>query len=100
MNIESVMPNSASSALQQKPAENTPAEAMNSFKDVLNDAVSNVNKASLHSDEMTTKLATGETDNLHEVMVAAEKSSVMLQTTVEVRNKVIEAYQEIMRMQV
>jgi flagellar hook-basal body complex protein FliE len=39
-------------------------------------------------------------DNLHQVMITAEKASVTLQTTLEIRNKVVEAYQEIMRMQV
>ena len=38
--------------------------------------------------------------NLHNVMITAEKASVTMQTTLEIRNKVVEAYQEIMRMQV
>ncbi|WP_158737688.1 flagellar hook-basal body complex protein FliE [Alteribacillus sp. YIM 98480] len=78
----------------------TPAEAQESFKTALNEAVSNVNEAQLKSDEMTSKLASGEVEDLHEVMVTAEKASVTLQSTVEIRNKALEAYQEIMRMQV
>lgn len=78
----------------------TPAEAQETFKKTLREAIQKVNEAQHHSDEMTTKLATGEVEDLHDVMVAAEKASVMLQTTIEVRNKAMEAYQEIMRMQV
>ena len=42
----------------------------------------------------------GRTDNIHSVLIAAEKASISLQFIMEVRNKVIEAYQEIMRMQI
>ncbi|MFB5660569.1 flagellar hook-basal body complex protein FliE [Alteribacillus sp. HJP-4] len=80
--------------------QKTPTQAQISFKESLNEAITNVNNAQLHSDDMTNKLVNGEVEDLHEVMVAAEKASVTLQTTVEVRNKAIEAYQEIMRMQV
>jgi flagellar hook-basal body complex protein FliE len=49
---------------------------------------------------MAVDLANGKGQDLHTVMLAMEKSNILLQTTVEVRNKVIDAYQEIMRMQV
>ncbi|RSL32860.1 flagellar hook-basal body complex protein FliE [Salibacterium salarium] len=78
----------------------TAAEAQESFKQSLNEAITNVNDRQIESNEMTSKLASGEVDNLHEVMVAAEKASVTLQTTVEVRNKALESYKQIMRMQV
>ncbi|MDF0725191.1 flagellar hook-basal body complex protein FliE [Cytobacillus sp. S13-E01] len=78
----------------------TPNEAHQAFSGMLKDAINSVNDAQLKSDEMTVKLAKGENVDLHEVMIAAEKASVTLQTTLEIRNKVIEAYQEVMRMQV
>ena len=49
---------------------------------------------------MTNKLINGENVELHEVMIAAQKASITLNATIEIRNKVIEAYQEIMRMNV
>ncbi|WP_026701056.1 flagellar hook-basal body complex protein FliE [Salibacterium aidingense] len=85
---------------QQEQNRRTPAQAQESFKNALNDAITQVNNRQIESNEMTSKLASGEVENLHEVMVAAEKASVTLQTTVEVRNKALEAYQEVMRMQV
>jgi len=45
-------------------------------------------------------MALGENVELHDVMIASQKASITLQATMEVRNKVVEAYQEIMRMQV
>ncbi|GGE65589.1 flagellar hook-basal body complex protein FliE [Priestia taiwanensis] len=69
-----------------------------SFSTVLKDAINQVNEAQLASDKATNLLIKGGDIELHDVMIAAEKSSVMLQTTIEVRNKVVEAYQEVMRM--
>jgi len=78
----------------------TPHEAQQSFKSWMNNAIADVNKAQVDSAVMTEKMARGENVDLHDVMITAEKASVTLQTTIEVRNKAIEAYQEIMRMQV
>lgn len=78
----------------------TPHEAQNSFKTALNEALHKVNDAQHASQKATDKLARGESIDLHEVMITAQKASITLQTTVEVRNKIVEAYQEIMRMQV
>ncbi|WP_338048236.1 flagellar hook-basal body complex protein FliE [Pontibacillus yanchengensis] len=78
----------------------SPAEVQSAFADSLKNAINNVNKASVTSNQMTEKLAKGDVDNLHEVMVTAQKSSVTLQTAVQVQGKVIDAYKEISRMQV
>ena len=45
-------------------------------------------------------LATGESSNLHQVMISLEKANRSFQLVVQVRNKVLEAYQELMRMQI
>lgn len=78
----------------------TPYEAQKSFASVLKQSIEKVNEAQIQSDVMTQKMARGENVDLHQVMVASQKASVTLQATMEIRNKVIEAYQEIMRMQV
>jgi flagellar hook-basal body complex protein FliE len=78
----------------------TSSEIQQSFAKYLNNAIEKVNELQIHSDQLTEKLATGQNVDLHHVMIAAEKASITLQTTIEIRNKVIEAYQEIMRMQV
>ncbi|WP_431799391.1 flagellar hook-basal body complex protein FliE [Halobacillus andaensis] len=78
----------------------SPAEAHSQFSAHLKDAIENVNQTNKTSDEMTQGLANGEVDDLHEVMIASEKASITTQTSVEIRNKVVDAYKEIMRMQV
>jgi flagellar hook-basal body complex protein FliE len=80
--------------------KSTPYEAQQQFGAMLKDAISNVNDQQKVSDTMTNKLIRGEQVELHEVMIASQKASITLSATMEVRNKVIEAYQEIMRMSV
>ncbi|MDN5293726.1 MAG: flagellar hook-basal body complex protein FliE [Eubacteriales bacterium] len=70
------------------------------FADVLKDAVAKVNDYQLQAEEMAQKLATGEIEDIHQVMIAAEKASLSLQLAVQARNKIVDAYQEIMRMQI
>jgi flagellar hook-basal body complex protein FliE len=71
-----------------------------SFADTLKNAVNSVNELSQEADVQIQKLATGQTKNIPEVMIAVEKSSVAFKLLTSVRNKVIDAYQEIMKMQV
>jgi flagellar hook-basal body complex protein FliE len=70
------------------------------FSSIFSEALANVNETQKTSEAMTNKLITGEVKDVHQVMIAAQKASLSLNLTVEVRNKVIESYQEIMRMQV
>ncbi len=76
------------------------SEPGKSFADTLKEAVASVNDLSKASDKAAQDLATGRTDNIAEVMMAAEKSDVALKVMVQVRNKIIDAYNEIMKMQV
>ncbi|KAA0889738.1 flagellar hook-basal body complex protein FliE [Oryzomonas rubra] len=62
--------------------------------------VSKVNDLQTQSDQAIQGLATGENKNLHEVMISMEKASISFQFLAQVRNKAVEAYQEVMRMQV
>lgn len=70
------------------------------FGAFLKDAINDVNNVQIQSDMATAKLAKGENIELHDVMITAQKASITLQAALEVRNKAVEAYQEIMRMQV
>ena len=71
-----------------------------SFADTLKEAVNNVNDIQLDADRKAQELATGKTDDIAGVMIATEKADVALRAMVQVRNKIIDAYQEIMKMQV
>lgn len=70
------------------------------FGDVFKNALKEVSAAQNVSDQKTDQLLTGEVKDVHEVMIASQKASLSLQMTMQVRNKVVEAYQEVMRMQV
>lgn len=62
--------------------------------------VSKVNDLQTQSNHAIQGLASGENKNLHEVMISMEKASISFQFMAQVRNKALEAYQEVMRMQV
>ena len=71
-----------------------------SFEDFLQDALNKVNDLQLQSDKLTNDFAAGKTDNIHQVMIAAEKADLALQFTMQIRNKILDAYNEIMRIQI
>ncbi|SDM64519.1 flagellar hook-basal body complex protein FliE [Fictibacillus solisalsi] len=77
----------------------SPAAAEQSFSTMLGEMLKNVNDSQRASNQATEQLVTGKTTDLHQAMIAAEKASLTLQTTLEIRNKVVEAYQEVMRTQ-
>ncbi|MDI6870345.1 MAG: flagellar hook-basal body complex protein FliE [Bacillota bacterium] len=70
------------------------------FAEMLKTALGQVNAALKESDAAAERLATGEATNLHEVVLATERANLALQLTMAIRNKILEAYNELMRMQV
>lgn len=71
-----------------------------SFADTLKTALAEVDSALKESDAAAVRLATGEATNLHEVVLATERANLALQLTMAIRNKILEAYNELMRMPV
>ncbi len=71
-----------------------------SFAEVLKKSISEVNKMQIEAKEALEALATGKEKDIQKVMITLQKADVSLRMLMEVRNKAIEAYQEIMRMQV
>ncbi|MBX2994338.1 MAG: flagellar hook-basal body complex protein FliE [Bdellovibrionaceae bacterium] len=71
-----------------------------SFADTLQDAIGNVNELQKTADKGAQDLATGRTDNIAEVMLSSERADIALKLMMQVRNKIIDAYQEVMKMQV
>jgi flagellar hook-basal body complex protein FliE len=68
------------------------------FSDYFNRAVAGVAGSDLVDKATNIGLMTGTLDNLHTATIAAEKAEIMLNLTVQVRNRMVEAYQEVMRM--
>ena len=77
-------------------SSSSPAEGAGKF---FSELVSKVNDLQAQSEKSIQGLASGENKNLHEVMISMEKASVSFLFMSQVRNKAVEAYQEVMRMQ-
>jgi len=71
-----------------------------SFKDLLNNALNEISELEETAENGSNALATGEVDDLHSIMIDTEKADIALQLTIQIRNKILDAYNEIMRMQI
>ena len=76
------------------------AQAENTFVDILKNMVGETNQLQQNADQAIQQLHSGGEKNLHGAMISMEKADISMRYMVQVRNKAIEAYQEIMRMQV
>ena len=74
--------------------------AQSSFGSMLDGAIAGVDGKMRSAASEQAKVLTGETNNLHQAMIAMQEASTAFSLMVEVRNKLVESYQEIMRMQV
>lgn len=70
------------------------------FSAFLKDALNKVNSTELEAQQATVDLVTGQAEDFHTPVIAMEKANLTLGLAVNVRNKVLEAYHEIMRMQI
>ena len=77
-----------------------PSKGDASFVDALKDSIKRVGELEKEADKETEKLAKMESDDVTSTMMAIEKADLTFQLMMQVRNKIIDAYQEIMRMQV
>ena len=86
---------------QLQTARPTPEpETTKSFKDVLSETIGEVQRLQDEADTTIKKLVAGEITDVTEAMVAVEKADMSFQTMMAVRNKIVSAYEEVMRMQV
>ena len=75
-------------------------EGATSFADTLTESLDKVNDLQKEADKAIEEFATGKTRNIHETMIAVNKADIAFRLTMQVRNKIVEAYQEVMRTQV
>lgn len=71
-----------------------------SFTDVIDGLLQRINEPQAQADRSFTQFVNGETDNVHEVVMSAVKADLSFRMVLELRNRLTEAYQDIMRMQV
>jgi len=91
--------NGALSAVERLNAVNK-ASSETEFSDILNEALSDVTKTEADVLVENDNLLTGETDSIHSAVIASEKAEIALSLAVQIRNKVVDAYNEIMNMQI
>jgi flagellar hook-basal body complex protein FliE len=100
------VPDLTTPSVNKKPDIAAPASADNGssagggFGQALSSAITNLNETQNAADDASVRMAAGDPIDLHEVMLARETASLHFQLAVQVRNKLVEAYQETMRMQV
>ncbi|MBL8428045.1 MAG: flagellar hook-basal body complex protein FliE [Dechloromonas sp.] len=97
----SALRTTAAQAAGKPAADNTPAAGGADFAQILQNSIDKVNQTQKGANQMAEKLAAGDTSqNLHEVMIALQTASVSFQEMVQVRNKLVTAYQDVMNIQV
>jgi flagellar hook-basal body complex protein FliE len=98
MSIETINPIATAMPSASSPVrmDNVPGD----FSTWLSSAIEDVNRQIVAADAQVQKLAVGEATNLHQVMTALEKAKLSFEMVVQVRNKLLEAYQDVMRMQI
>lgn len=75
-------------------------DAAKGFGQMLSESITKVNEYQQQADTSIKELAAGRTKNIHETMLSIEKADTSLKLMMQVRNKVLDAYKEVMRMQV
>ncbi|RKN86525.1 flagellar hook-basal body complex protein FliE [Paenibacillus ginsengarvi] len=95
------LPKKPLAALNAKASEDLgAAQITKDFGSFLSDAMNGLNKQHAAVDQLNDNFVIGEVADAHQLTIAAEKLSLSLEMTVQIRNKVIEAYQEVMRTQI
>ncbi len=84
--------------IQSPATQQEPGKA--SFSEVLGGLVSEVNQMQQAAGQSTDKLLAGELEDVHQVVVAMEEAATSFKLLMEVRNKMVDAYREVMKMQV
>ena len=78
----------------------TPRGTGLSFEELLRDSMKQVNSLQVESDDLVNKLATGDVDDISRVVLASQRAEFALRMITEVRNKLLDAYQQLGRMPV
>lgn len=95
-NVKQLIPDSTGLS---KVSEETKSPEV-SFGEYLNSALMKVSDLESQASQLKQDFALGKTDNISDVLIAGEKANIALQFTMQVRNKILDAYSEIMRMQI
>ncbi len=97
----SIQVTGAGASLPLRPADTSAVStAKSGFADIMKSTIEQVSQAQNTGAQAVEKLNTGNADSLHEVMLAVEEADISLKMLVQMRNKALAAYDDIMRMQI
>lgn len=85
---------------QAETGSSSGAEGKLSFGDMLNQKIEEANSLQKQADQLTDSFLQGEPVEIHEMLIAMEKADLALREMTEIRNKLVEAYQNVERMQI
>lgn len=97
-NLEAILGPQVGQSSQDPSASKT--EDGKNFAETLAESINKVNNIQKDADKAIEDLVSGKSDNIHETMIAVNKADIAFRMTMQVKNKIVEAYQEVMRMQV
>ncbi len=86
--------------IEPKKAQGDQSSEGVSFGSVLKDAITDINKLQNDADKAIAKVQLEDAGSIHDAMIALEKAGISFQVMMQVRNKILDAYQEVMRMSV
>jgi flagellar hook-basal body complex protein FliE len=75
-------------------------DAAGAFSDMVSNGIQNLQEVQSHADSLAQQAATGDLTDLHDYMIASTQASLQTELTVSVRNRAVESFNEIMRMQI
>ena|SRR5690554_5164646 len=87
-------------ALSESIKEKDSQAESSSFIDLFKESINKANQLQLGADRVTEEFILGNIDDIHQVTIATEKAQLALNLTIAIQNKVLDAYNEIMRMQI
>ena len=98
--IESIGNNLNMLSLNATKSNENNSSPFDDFGDLVRDNLNQVNQLEKNADNLTTQFALGEIDDIHQVTIATEKARMALNMTLGVQNRLVQAYEEVMRMQI
>jgi flagellar hook-basal body complex protein FliE len=100
MAIAPIAPLQPAQALTQIEPLKPAASGAGDFGTLVNNVLQDVNQSQNQAADAVTQLAAGKTDNVHQVMIALGKAEVSFNYMLEVRNRLLDAYKQVMQMQI
>ena len=80
-------------------SKDTAQDGVNSFEDLLNQALQGVDALQKNAQQLDSEVATGDASSFHDAVIASEKALLAFQLTAQIQNKVIGAYNQVMQIQ-